>query len=166
LPRLAEGEFALVQRHLEQAVLSPTDPVRWGAGGTELDLHILSAEAAAQRQDSAALAEHARRAEEEAQRLGHRLYAGIAHRAQGVALLLTGQPAAAIERHSRGLEIFVDLGTRWQLGQTYVERAKAHTATGDLSSARADYRRALESFEALGAKPAAALVHQTLQELG
>jgi len=51
------------------------------------------------------------------------------------------------------------------LGRTLVERARAHAAAGDLAAARADYARALEAFEAVGAAPAAADVRRTLQSL-
>ena len=165
MPRLAEGEFALVRDHLEQAIRSPTDPARWGSGMTDLDFHILCAEAAAQTRDAKGLAEHAPLAEDGARRLRHRLYSGVAHRAHGVALLLGGQPGAAIDRHNQALEVFAALGTRWQLGRTLVERAEAHASAGDLSSSRADYARAVEAFEAVGAEPAAAETRQSLQSL-
>ena len=165
MPRLAEGEFALIRKHLEQAIRTPTDPVRWGSGMTELDFHILCAEAAAEARDAAGLAEHAPLAEEGALRLRHRLYSGVAHRAHGVAYLLGGQPGAAVDRHGQAVDIFVGLGTRWQLGRTLVERAQAHAAAGDLAAARADYARALEAFEAVGAAPAAADVRRRLQSL-
>jgi len=163
LPRLAEGEFALVRKHLEQAILTPTDPVRWGSGMTELDFHILCAEAAAQTRDAGGLAQHAPLAEDGARLLRHRLYSGVAHRAHGVAHLLGGQPGAAVDRHNQAVDVFVALGTHWQLGRTLVERAQAQTAAGDLAAARADFARALEAFEAVGAAPAAAHVRQTLQ---
>lgn len=165
MPRLAEGEFALVQDHLGQAILAPTDPVRWGAGGTELDFHVLCAEAAAQSRDSAGLAEHAPRAAEMAERMRHGLYTGIARRAQGVALRLAGQSQAAVERQTDAADLFLALGTRWQLGRTLVERAEVHASAGNLSEARADYVRALEAFEAVGAKPAAAEVRRAMQTL-
>ena len=165
MPRLAEGEFALVGDHLKQAILSPTDPVRWGSGMTDLDFHILCAETATQTRDADGLAEHVPLAEDGAQRLRHRLYTGVAHRARGVALLLGGQPGAAIDRHNQAVQVFVALGTRWQLGRSLVERAEAHAAAGDLSAARADCTRALEAFEAVGAAPAAARARQALQGL-
>ena len=165
MPRLAEGEFALVRNHLEQAIRTPTDPVRWGSGMTDVDFHILCAEAATETRDAAGLAEHAPLAEEGARRLGHRLYSGVAHRAHGVALLLEGQPGASVDRHNQAVDVFVALGARWQLGRTLVARAEAHVSAGDLAAARADYARALEAFEAVGAAPAAAQVRQTLPRL-
>lgn len=165
MPRLAEGEFALVRSHLEQAIRTPTDPVRWGSGMTDLDFHILCAEAAAQARDADGLAEHAPLAEEGARRLGHRLYSGVAHRAHAVALLLGDQPGGAIDRYSQAVEVFATLGTRWQLGRSLAGRAEAHASTGNPASARADYARALEAFEAVGAAPAAAQVRQNLLSL-
>jgi hypothetical protein len=165
LPRQAEGEFALVGEHLAKAISRPTDPVRWGSAMTDLDFHIMCAEAAADTGDPAGLAEHAPAAEVGAERLGHRLYTGIAHRTQGVALLLAGRPAEAVDRHSRALEVFAGLGTRWQLGRAFVARAEAHGAGRDFAAARADYTRALEAFEAVGAQPDAERTRQTIQHL-
>jgi hypothetical protein len=154
LPRLAEGEFALVGKHLGQAILTPTDPVRWGSAMTDLDFRILCAEAAAQMRDAAGLAEHVPLAEEGARRLGHRLYEGIAHRSRGVAVLLAGQPGAAVDRFNQAADIFTALGARWQSGRTLMARAEAHNATGNLPAARADWTQAAALFEALGAVPA------------
>ncbi len=165
MPRLAEGEFALVRSHLEQAIRTPTDPVRWGSGMTDLDFHVLCAEAAAQARDAGGLAEHAPLAEGGARRLGHRLYSGVAQRAQAVASLLGGKPGEAIDRYDQAVEVFTTLGTRWQLGRTLVGRAEAHASAGDLTSARADIARALEAFEAVGAAPAAAQARQALQSM-
>lgn len=155
MPRLAEGEFALVREHLDQAIRSPTDPVRWGSGMTDLDFSILCAETAAQTRDAAGLAEHVPLAEEGARRLHHRLYLGMAERAKGVGLLLAGQAGAAIVCHSQAADIFQTLGTRWQLGQTLMARAEAQVSIGDHAAARADWSQAAALFEALGAVPAA-----------
>ena len=132
---------------------------------TELDYHILCADAAAQTRDAAGLAEHAPLAEEGARRLNHRLYLGIAHRAQGIAQQQQGWTEAALDRFDQALALFEPLGTRWQIGRTLVERAGAHASAGDLDSARADYARALEAFEAIGAAPAAEQVRRALQSL-
>ena len=165
MPRLAEGEFALVGKHLEKAIRSPTDPVRWGSGMTDLDFRVLCAEASAQTRDAAGLAEHVPLAEEGARRLGHRLYVGVAGRARGVAALLAGQPAAAVEAFSQAAEVFTALGTRWQLGRTLMARAEAHAAAGDRSAAQADGGQAAALFEAQGAVPDARRARESLAAL-
>jgi hypothetical protein len=162
---LAEGEFALVGKHMDHAIRAPTDPVRWGSGMTDLDFRILCAEASAQMRDQAGLAEHVPLAEEGARRLRHRLYSGVAQRAHGVALLLAGQPSAAIDLHSQAADIFHALGTRWQLGRTLMERAEAHRAAGALPAARADVAEAATLFDAQGAIPAATDARATLAAL-
>ena len=162
MPRLAEGEFALVREHLEQAIRTPTDPVRWGSGMTDLDFRILCAEAAAQMRDAAGLAEHVPPAQEGARRLGHRLYSGVAQRAHGVALLLAGQPGAAVHSHNQAADVFLSLGTRWQLGRTLMARAEAQVSAGDLPAARDDWSRAASLFDAQGAIPAARQARDSL----
>src|SRR3972149_6306065 len=127
---------------------------------TDLAFPILGAHAAAQAGDADGLAEHAPVAEGGARRFGHRLYSGVAHRAHAVALLLGDKSAAAIGRYNQAVEIFAALGTRWQLGRTLVGRAEAHASAGHLTSARADYARALEAFEAVGGGGGAAPAHR------
>jgi hypothetical protein len=166
LPRLAEGEFALVGKHLEHAIRTPTDPVRWGSGMTDLDFRILCAEASAQARDAAGLAEHVSPAEEAARVLGHRLYCGVAQRARGVALQLVGQPRAAVDSHTQAAEIFLTLGTRWQLGRTLAARAEAFVSAGDLAAAQADLSQAAALFETQGAAPAARQAREALAALG
>ena len=166
MPRLAEGEFALVREHLGQAIRTPTDPVRWGSGMTDLDFRILCAEAAAQMRDAAGLAKHVPLAEEGARRLRHRLYLGVAQRAQGVALLLAGLPGAAIDSHGQAADIFLALGTRWQLGRTLMARAEAQASAGDLPAARADWSQAAELLDALGAVPDARRARNSLAAVG
>ena len=166
MPRLAEGEFALVHEHLDQALQGSNDPVRWGSAVTDLDYEVLYADASARARDRAGLENFVQRAEEGAERLGHRLYQGIARRAHGVLLLLDGQPEPARGRLDQALAVFESMGTRWQIGLTLAERATACTALGDLASARADWQRALASFEAIGARPAAERARQGLAALG
>jgi hypothetical protein len=165
LPRLAEGEFALVRDHLEQAIRTPTDPVRWGSAMTDLDFRILCAEAAAQTGDAAGLAEHVPPAEEGARSLGHRLYSGVAQRARGIAQQSAGQPGAAVDSLTSAADIFRALGTRWQLGRTLAARAHSFVAAGDFAAARADWTEAAALFEAQGAAPAARQARDALASL-
>ena len=166
MPRLAEGEFALVREHLDQARQGSSDPVRWGSAVTDLDYDVLYADASAAARDRAGLERFAQRAEDEADRLGHRLYQGIARRAHGVLLGLDGQPGAACALFDQALALFEPMATRWQIGLTLTERASAHSMLGEIASARADLQRAAASFEAIGARPAAARALQALAALG
>lgn len=162
---MAEGEFALVRNHLGKAADGPTDPVRWGSAMSDLDFHAACADAAAQDRDLAALETYAPLAAEESLRLGHRLYQGIAHRAQGVQHQLADNREASLEHFHRATMIFEELGTRWQLGLTQAAMAESHRAAERPTEARQSYRAALAAFEALGAKPAAAQVRAALENL-
>ncbi len=155
MPRLAEGEFALVREHLDKALQGSNDPVRWGSAVTDLDYDVFYADASARARDRVGLERFTEKAEHGAERLGHRLYMGIARRARGVLLLLDGQPKQAIARYDEALTIFAPLRTRWQMGVTQAERAQAHATLGDLASARSDWGQALAAFDSIGARPAA-----------
>jgi hypothetical protein len=166
LPRLAEGEFALVWQHLEQAGGGSTDPVRWGSAVTDLDFHVLYADAAARAHDAELLARFVPLAEQGAEKYGHRLYSAIALRARGVQAALADQAAEAVACQDRALSIFEGLGTRYQIGLTLTERARALAVQGNLAAARADWSRAATMFDAVGAVPAARLVRDSLAALG
>lgn len=163
---MAEGEFALVQQHLDQAVRVTNDPVRWGSAVTDLDFHIAYADAAAQAGDLPALEAHLPPAERDADQLGHRLYRGISLRARGVQALLQERPAEAVDFHTQALEIFEAMGTAYQAGRTLEARARARHRLGDLAAARADLQAAIIAFEGLGARPAARAARELLAELG
>jgi len=162
---MAEGEFALVREHLDQAIHGPNDPVRWGSAVTDLDFNVLYADAAARARDAKALMRFAPLAEEGAAHFGHRLYAAIAHRARGVQALLADQATQAVAYENQALAIFEDIGTRYQIGLTLGERARAFSAVGDPVSARSDWNRAATLFDALGALPAARQARESLAAL-
>lgn len=119
----------------------------------EHDVYMLLADTAAQRQDAAGVRQYAPRLEALAERDGHQLYLGIAHRAWGVAHRLEGEQAAAQARLRQALAIFAELGTRWQAGRTYFELGELAAARGDPAAARQHFAQALAEFEALGAAP-------------
>src|SRR5262245_48540925 len=116
-------------------------------------VYMLLTEAAAEQRDPAALAAYAPRLAALAERDGHRLYAGVAARAQGVASRLAGDLAASAEYLDRAVELFAALGTRWQLGRALCEQAELALARGDAEAARGSLARALDAFEALHAVP-------------
>jgi hypothetical protein len=116
-------------------------------------VYMLLTEAAAQQRDPAALSAYAPRLAALAERDGHRLYHGIAARADGVAQRLAGDHAAAAAALDRAYTIFEELGTRWQRGRTLLERAELASLAGDPSAARAFLQRAADAFDALHAAP-------------
>jgi len=162
---MAEGEFALVREHLDRAVRGPNDPVRWGSAVTDLDFNVLYADAAARARDAEALGRFVPPAEQGAELFGHRLYTAIALRSRGVQFLLADRAAEAVTCEDQALAIFEDLGTRYQMGLTLGERARAFSALGDSASARADWSRAASLFEAQGALPAARQARDSLAAL-
>lgn len=149
---MAEGEFALVRKHIDLALNEPTDPVRWASAMTDVDHLTTCADLAAQMQDAAGLEKYASAAEVEARRLGHKLYLGIALRAQGVSLRLAGQSDEARRRLDEAIGLFEALRTDFQLGCTWMERAETHA---DSTAARHDRLQAAEAFDRVGAQPAA-----------
>src|SRR4029079_2938035 len=132
---MAEGEFALVRQHLEQALRKTTTALTssftnasWAG---DYDLYALLADTAAQQHDEVALRRYAPLAEESAVRYGHVLYQAIAHRAWGVAHRLAGEYSAAEKRLQQALVLFQQMETRWQIGRTFA-------TLGDLERARAN----------------------------
>jgi|SRR5579859_816779 len=147
LPLLAAGEFARVIPIIEQALQTPSE---W------IGDHIFYADladAAARQRDEPALRKYAPLAEASAQRISHRLYQAVAHRAWGVAHRLAGEYAEAAGRLNQALRMFEELDTRWQLGRTWLELGELAAAQNELPKARDCFQRALDDFEALRAAP-------------
>lgn len=157
---MAEGEFALIRDHIEQALEAPTDPARWGSAATEADLYACLADAAVEAMDPLALERYAPLALAAARHIEHRLYLAVAARAEGARLYATGRPAESLDAFTRALTSFDDLGTRWQSGRTLVLRAGSLAALGRQDDARADRRRAIDLFTAIGADPAAQMARR------
>lgn len=156
----AEGEFALVQEHLEAAL--PQGSIGWMAVGDH-ELYNLLADVAAQQRDEDALQKYAPLAEEFAARYDHQLYRAIALRAQGVAHRLAGQFEEADARLNQALEIFQQIGTRWQMGRTLVELGELAVVRADHTMAREYFIRALSEFEVMGALPEATRTREKLE---
>ena len=153
MPLAAKGEFALVQQKLESALDKPGQPVRRGTMAHDHHVYMLLTDAAAQQRDPAALARYAPQLEAMAERDGHRLYAAIAARAQGVAARLAGSYGAAATHLQQALDLFTSLGTGWQRGRTLTELAELAAVQGHPAEARGLYTEALAAFEALQAQP-------------
>jgi hypothetical protein len=162
---MAEGEFALVRQHLEQALPKPAVPPGNAAPAGDHDLYAMLADVCALQRDEAALRKYAPLAEEAATRYGHTLYLAIAQRAWGVAHRLAREFTESETRLRTALELFLGLEARWQIGRTLFELGELAAARMDTAGARDYFGRALAAFEALRAVPDAARTRQALETL-
>ena len=128
-------------------------PVKRGSMAHDHDVYMVLADTAAQLRDKNGLQQYAPRLEELAKRDGHKLHLAIAHRAQGIAQCLAGEYKDAVTRFNRALEIFNELGTRWQIGRTLYDLGEMEAARAKKSQAREYLAQALAQFEALKANP-------------
>lgn len=160
------GEFALVKKHLEDALTQFESSHTVVVPTADGELYTMLADTAAQQRELSALQEYAPKAEQLAAQYGHLLYQAIAHRAQGVAHRLRRDYSQATERLHQALELFQSLGTRWQLGRTFYELGELAQERADGPAAREYFTLALGEFEHMKAGPAAAKVAGILQTLG
>ncbi len=126
-------------------------------------IYMMLTDSAANLKDADALGRYASELEVLAERDEHRPYLAIAHRAWGIAHRLAGNYDDSEQRLSMALEIFEELGIRWQLGRTLYEMAELDLARSDKAGARDRYSEALAAFEAMGAAPS---IEQTRAALG
>lgn len=150
MPLLAEGEFALVRHHLEEAL--QTSDTTLG----DHDLYAMLAEAAARQRDQVALRQYAPLAETMAAHYSDTLNQAIAQRAWGVAHRLAGEYADAEARLNQALALFRGLDTRWQIGRTLYELGELAVTCTDVAAAQDYFSRALAAFEEMRAAPDAA----------
>jgi tetratricopeptide (TPR) repeat protein len=162
---MAEGEFALVRRHLEQALPKPALPPGNVAPGADHDLYAMLADVCALQRDLDGLQKYAPLAEDAAARSGHKLYLGIAHRARGVAHRLAREFSASEDRLQKALALFLGLEARWQIGRTLFELGELAAARMDTASARDYFARALAAFDSLRAIPDAERARKALESL-
>ncbi len=147
----AEGEFALVTQKLESALELPGQPVKRGTMAHEHIVYMMLADSAAQLRDAAASRKYAAQLETLAVRDSHRPYLAIAHRTWGVVRRLEGEYTDAEVRLKQSLELFEEVGARWQIGRTLYELAELDLSRSDLANARDHFSRALVEFEAMKA---------------
>jgi hypothetical protein len=168
LPLAAEGEFALSRAHLEMALdktlMTRGDRITTPAG--DHDLYAWLADFAAEQADADALARYVPPAARLAAAIGHRLYAGMAHRAQAVAWRLAGRPSDAAAEFSHALDLFAEIDAPWQVARTCMLRGALAEHQGDFAGAARDYERALATSGALGARPMAQRARAGLARLG
>lgn len=144
---MAEGEFALVKKNLEEGL---TKPITWDG---DHDLYAMLADAAAERRDEEDLRRYVPMAEATAERYGHRLYLGSAHRAAGVGHQLRKEYSEAEARYGLSLGLLTPLGARWQIGRTLFALGNLQQELGNSGEARQYFARALIEFEGVGAAP-------------
>ena len=152
----ALGEFAQISDALELAL---RQQVEWVGNH---DIYALLADAAARQNQRQALQKYAPLAEENANRYAHRLYQGVSQRAWGVLHRLSAELDQAQTRLLASLEIFQELGCRWQSGRTMVELGRLAQAQADADRARSWFEQALALFDEMSAQGDAALVRDLL----
>ncbi len=160
---MAEGEFALMQQHLE-AALKLSSSVGAAPGGDH-DVYAMLVDAAALQRDQAALRKYAPLAEESATRIDHKLHLAIAHRAWGVSHTLAGEYQQAEARLQKALELFSSYPAPWQIGRNLFEMGELARAQMKTEQARDYFSRALRTFEELRAAPYAARSRAVLETL-
>ncbi len=160
---MAEGEFALMQQHLDAAF--KIDLARGAASGSSHRYYALLVDAAAQQRDPVLLGKYAALAEETATSIDHKLHMAIAHRAWGVAHTLAAEYSQAEARFKKALEIFTSYPAPWQIGRTLFEMGELACTQSDKEQARDYYSRALTAFEELHAAPYAALSRAALEKV-
>ncbi len=148
---MAEGEFALMQQHLE-ATLKLSSSLGT-APSADHDVYAMLVDAAAQQRDPVGLQKYAALAEETARSIDHKLHLAIAQRAWGVAHALAGEYPQAEARFNQALDIFSAYPAPWQIGRTLFELGELSRIQKNTEQARDYYSRALSAFEELHAAP-------------
>ncbi len=116
-------------------------------------VYMMMTEAAAKAQDLGRLQLLAPKLEELATRDDHMAFLAVAHRAQGIAHRLAGEPVEAVARLNQAMDIFTELETGWQIGRTYFEMGEVALSMSDVGRAQGYFNQALASFEAMKAMP-------------
>jgi tetratricopeptide (TPR) repeat protein len=153
------GEFARVEEHLQDAL------ERNGIQVADWEILSLLVDAAARRRDLSALDNYADAADEAASRFNQKLHLGMVFRAKGVAHYLRGKFVESKEQFELSLAMFLELGARWQEGQTYFELGELALKQKQYVIARDNWLAALEKFEAMGALPDVSRTQHKLDSL-
>jgi tetratricopeptide (TPR) repeat protein len=153
LPLQAQGEFAPLQEQLAPALELPGQPVKRGTMAHQHIVYMMMTDSAAQSRDAERLQLYAPKLEELATRDEHLPYLAVAHRAQGIAHRLAGDPVEAVARLNKAMEIFTMLQAGWQIGRTYFEMGEAAQSLSDSERAQGYFNQALAAFEAMKAMP-------------
>jgi len=162
----AEDEFALVQQRLEPALALPGQPVKRGTMAHEHIVYMMLVDSAVRVYDEDAIRTFTPRLEELAKRDDHRPYLAVTHRAWGVAHRLAGEFSQAEFRLGKAIDLFKEMGARWQMGRTFFEMGELERGRSNPELARDCYDKALAAFEELRAQPDAVRVRSAIAELG
>jgi tetratricopeptide (TPR) repeat protein len=116
-------------------------------------VYMMLVDSAVRAGDEKTIRQFAPKLEELALRDDHRPYLAVAHRAWGVAHRLSGEYTEAETRLEKALEIFEELGTRWQIGRTLFELGELAMDRSNGEAAQDYFSQAQDLFEELGAGP-------------
>jgi tetratricopeptide (TPR) repeat protein len=159
------GEFAQVKNKLEPSLGLSGQPVKRGTMAHEHIVYMMLVDSAANARDREAILKYAPLLEELAVRDDHQPYLAIAYRAYGVAHQIAKKYDRAERRLQQALEIFDELGLRWQHGRTLYE-------LGELAHVRANnplsldlFSQALDEFESIKAMPDAERTRVALDKI-
>jgi hypothetical protein len=150
--------------NLKNALEKQGQPVNWGTMAHEHEIYLGLTDTAMELRDEASIRKYAPILEELASRDNHKLYLAVAHRALGVALQLAGKNAEAETRLNQALDLFNEIGARWQMGRTLFELAQLNNKKK--IRARDYFSKALGLFEEMQAKPYVEHVRSMLDSLG
>jgi tetratricopeptide (TPR) repeat protein len=162
LPRIAEGEFALVKERLAGSLTLSGQPVKRGTMAHEHIVYMMMVDAMALAEDREGIAVYAPRLVELAERDDHRPYLAVARRALGVAARLAGELDEARRLLNAALDEFSEREMRWQAGRTHLELGRLELVRGSDEQAEAYFSEALETLQQTGSKP---FMEQALTEL-
>lgn len=151
---------------LQEGFEKQGQPVNFGTMAHDHEMYLSLADTAMELRDEASIKKYAPLLEGLAKRDNHKLYLAIAHRAQGVALHLTGKPAEAETRLTQSLALFKELGARWQTARTLFELGELNAAQPrKKTKAREFFSQALAIFDEVQALPYADRTRARLDSL-
>ncbi len=116
-------------------------------------VYMMLVDSAVRAGDETTIRRYVPKLEELASRDDHKPYLAVAHRAWGVAHRLSGEYQEAETRLKKALEIFEELGTRWQIGRTLFELGELAMAMSNGEAAHSYFLRSQNFFKELGAGP-------------
>lgn len=155
----AEGEFAQVKQHIEEALKTPplflTDRV----------LLLSLVDVAGEHAKIETLIKYVPMVEEDLNDTNHPLHKAIYSRAAGVLHTLQGDYQQAEEKLGQALEEFQGLGALWQIGRTHHELGQLDIAQKNPSQAKEHFSDALKAFEKIRAVPAIERTKVVLQNI-
>jgi len=131
----------------------------------DLDMYVMTVDAAARAQDQDRLSQYLSVAEGAAASASHNLYMAVTGRARGVAHRLAGEWDEAADQLAAAVEEFRALDTPWQFGLTLLELGAVEHSRGNTDLAGEHYSQALTAFERLGAVPYEERAREALESL-